>query len=163
WSTSRTCSSSSPAFGTRATSGGGGCCSSDLPSPPSSLTSSRVAYFQCGKWAEGQAEGRSGRVDSRAGPPHSGQQSAMATARAAGEVRPGGDRGTITVTVTLFADLRRFLPPGVDGPHRRTVASGATVANLMAAIGIPPEADVTVGLDGELADREASLRDGADV
>jgi sulfur carrier protein ThiS len=72
-------------------------------------------------------------------------------------------RPTISVTVTLFADLRRFLPPGVDGPHRRTVPAGSTVADLLAAIGIAADAEVTVGLDGELAERDAPLRDGADV
>ncbi len=87
----------------------------------------------------------------------------MVAARAAGELRQSGDRGTISVNVTLFADLRRFLPPGVDGPHRRTVPAGSSVADLLATIGIPPEAEVTVGLDGELADRDAPLREGADV
>jgi len=84
-------------------------------------------------------------------------------ARTAGGLRQGGEQGTIGVQVTLFADLRRYLPPGVDGPHRRTVPEGSRVADLLAAIGIPPEADVTVGLDGELADRDTPLRDGADV
>jgi sulfur carrier protein ThiS len=87
----------------------------------------------------------------------------MATARAEGELRQSGDPGSISVTVTLFADLRRYLPPGIDGPHRRTVAAGSAVRDLLAAIGIPAEADVTVGLDGELADKDAPLRDGADV
>jgi len=87
----------------------------------------------------------------------------MAAARAAGELRQSGDHGTIAVTVTLFADLRRFLPPGVDGPHPRTVPAGSTVADLLAAIGIAADADLTVGLDGELADRDAPLHDGADV
>jgi len=67
------------------------------------------------------------------------------------------------VTVTLFADLRRYLPPGVDGPHLRTVPAGSTVADLLDAIGIPTDAEVTVGLNGELADRDDALPDGADV
>ncbi len=67
------------------------------------------------------------------------------------------------MTVTLFADLRRYLPPGIDGPHRRTVPVGSTVADLLDAIGIPATADVTVGLNGELADRDDALPDGADV
>ena len=33
----------------------------------------------------------------------------------------------IAVTVTLFADLRRLLPRGTDGPQRYTVREGATV------------------------------------
>lgn len=87
----------------------------------------------------------------------------LATARAEGERPHTGDRETIAVNVTLFADLRRYLPPGVDGPHRRTVPAGSTVADLLDAIGIPARTDLTVGLDGELADRDAPLRDGADV
>jgi sulfur carrier protein ThiS len=86
----------------------------------------------------------------------------MATARA-GERRHGEDRGEIAVTVTLFADLRRYQPAGVDGPHRHTVPAGSTVADLLDAVGIPAGADVTVGLDGELANRTDPLHDGADV
>ena len=84
-------------------------------------------------------------------------------ARAADDLRREGDQGTIGVRVTLFADLRRFLPPGVDGPHRRTVPAGSTVAELLAAIGVPDDADITIGVDGELADRETPLREGADI
>ena len=84
-------------------------------------------------------------------------------ARAADELRQEGEQGTIGVQVTLFADLRRFLPSGVDGPHRRTVPAGATVAELLAVIGVPEDADITIGVDGELADRATPLREGADV
>ena len=84
-------------------------------------------------------------------------------ARAADDLRRGDERGTIGVRVTLFADLRRFLPPGVDGPHRRTVPAGSTVAELLIAIGVPDDADITIGVDGELADRATPLREGADV
>jgi hypothetical protein len=87
----------------------------------------------------------------------------MAAARAEGNARRRDGGETIAVTVTLFADLRRYLPPGVDGPHRRTIPAGSTVHDLLVAIGIPVDADLTVGLDGELADRTAALRDGADV
>jgi hypothetical protein len=84
-------------------------------------------------------------------------------ARAADDLRREDEQGTIGVRVTLFADLRRFLPPGVDGPHRRTVPAGSTVAELLAAIGVPDDADITIGVDGELADRATPLREGADV
>ena len=84
-------------------------------------------------------------------------------ARAADDLRREGEQGTIGVRVTLFADLRRFLPPGVDGPHSRTVPAGSTVAELLAAIGVPDDADITIGVDGELADRATPLREGADV
>ena len=84
-------------------------------------------------------------------------------ARAAGEVGREGGQEMIGVSVTLFADMRRYLPPGVDGPHQRAVPAGSTVAELLEVIGIPVDADITVGVDGELADRATPLRDGADV
>ncbi|SRR6266540_4461699 len=73
------------------------------------------------------------------------------------------DSRTITVTVTLFADLRRFLPRGADGPQRYTVHEGAIVADLLVALGIESGAEVTAAVDGELAGRDTPLRDGADV
>lgn len=73
------------------------------------------------------------------------------------------DARTITVLVTLFADLRRFLPRGADGPQRYTLPEGATLADLLAAVGIEPGAEVTAGVDGELAARDTPLHDGADV
>ena len=69
----------------------------------------------------------------------------------------------IDVSVTLFADLRRFLPRGVDGPVRYTLPAGATMAELLATIGIPDDSDVTLALDGELAERGTQLHDGAEV
>ncbi len=70
---------------------------------------------------------------------------------------------TIAVSVTFFADLRRFLPRGAEGPQRYTVRDGATVADLLGQIGITPDAEITIAVDGELADRETALHDGADV
>ena len=76
---------------------------------------------------------------------------------------PPTQASTIAVTVTLFADLRRFVPRGAEGRLRYTLPAGSTIADLLAAIGIPPDADVTAGLDGELARRETPLHEGADV
>ena len=70
---------------------------------------------------------------------------------------------TIAVNVTLFADLRRFLPRGADGPQRYLLGEGATVTDLLGVIGIQPDAEITAAVDGELAARETALRDGADV
>ena len=70
---------------------------------------------------------------------------------------------TITVGVTLFADLRRYLPRGADGPQRYTLPDGATVADLLATIGVAPEDELTAAVDGELAARDTRLRDGAEV
>ena len=69
----------------------------------------------------------------------------------------------VTVNVTFFADLRRFLPRGADGPQPYRVARGAVVADLLAAIGIAPDSETTVAVDGELASPDTPLRDGADV
>ena len=71
--------------------------------------------------------------------------------------------GTITVKVTFFADLRRFLPRGADGPQPYTLPDRATVDDLLAFIGVAPKTDVTIAVDGEQAARETPLRDGADV
>ncbi|MEK7837321.1 MAG: MoaD/ThiS family protein, partial [candidate division NC10 bacterium] len=73
------------------------------------------------------------------------------------------DARSITVTVTFFADLRRFLPRGVDGPQRYTVREGATLADLLTAIGVAPDAEVTAAVDGELVERGTPLSDGAKV
>ncbi len=75
----------------------------------------------------------------------------------------GAAARTITVSVTFFADLRRFLPRGADGPQPCTIPEGATVSDLLAAIGIEYGAEVTAAVDGELAARDTPLRDGADV
>jgi sulfur carrier protein ThiS len=69
----------------------------------------------------------------------------------------------IEVTVVFFADLRRFLPRGETGPQRYRVKPGATIADLLEAIGIAPDTELTAAVDGELATRETPLRDGADV
>jgi sulfur carrier protein ThiS len=73
------------------------------------------------------------------------------------------DARTITVTVTFFADLRRFLPRRSDGPQRYTLPARATLGDLLAAIGIEPAAEVTAAVDGELARRDTTLRDGAEI
>ncbi len=77
-------------------------------------------------------------------------------------VRPVSARA-ITVTVTFFADLRRFMPRGKDGPQRYAIHEGAAVADLLAAIGIEQAAEVTIAVDGELAGRDTPLRDGVEV
>src|SRR6185295_2051705 len=71
--------------------------------------------------------------------------------------------GTIGVRVTFFADLRRFLPRGADGPQPYTVAERATVDDLLALIGVAPDADLTIAVDGEQAARDTSLHEGAEI
>jgi sulfur carrier protein ThiS len=79
------------------------------------------------------------------------------------EDSPAADPMTITVTVVFFADLRRFLPRGENGPRRYALVPGATVADLLDTIGIAPGTDLTAAVDGELAARDTPLRDGAEV
>jgi len=73
------------------------------------------------------------------------------------------DARTVTVAVTFFADLRRFLPRGANGPQRYTLPEGATLADLLAGVGIDADYELTAAVDGELAARDTPLRDGADV
>jgi sulfur carrier protein ThiS len=73
------------------------------------------------------------------------------------------DAGTITVMVAFFADLRRFLPRGADGPQPYTVPERSTVEDLLAVIGVPLDADLTIAVDSEQASRDAVLYEGAEV
>jgi molybdopterin converting factor small subunit len=73
------------------------------------------------------------------------------------------DAATINVKVVFFADLRRFLPRGANGPQPYALGPKATVADLLETIGIAPDTDLTAAVDGELADRETELHDGAEV
>ena len=41
--------------------------------------------------------------------------------------------------------------------------AGVTLADLLVAIGIDAETDLTAAVDGELAERDTPLRDGAEV
>ena len=70
---------------------------------------------------------------------------------------------TIGVSVILSAGLRRLRPKSPDGPQRYTLAVGATLGDLLAAIGIDAATDLTAAVDGELAERATPLRDGAEV
>jgi molybdopterin converting factor small subunit len=71
----------------------------------------------------------------------------------------------ITVRVTLFADLRKYLQKGENGPFSVSLPTGATVADLLAHIGImDAEAEeVTAGRNGDQAQHDAVLQDGDDI
>jgi sulfur carrier protein ThiS len=69
----------------------------------------------------------------------------------------------ITVRVVLFADLRRFLRKGENGPLMVTLPGGATVADLLAAIGITDTDEVTAGRNGEQTMHDATLNDGDEI
>jgi len=55
------------------------------------------------------------------------------------------------------------LPRGADGPQSYAVPDRATVDDLLAVIGVAPDTDVTIAVDGEQAARDTLLHDGADV
>jgi sulfur carrier protein ThiS len=69
----------------------------------------------------------------------------------------------IRLRVALHADMRKYLAPGEKGPREVALAPGATVAELLAELGVPETEIVTVGVNGVLAGREAVLADGDDV
>jgi molybdopterin converting factor small subunit len=75
----------------------------------------------------------------------------------------GAATGEIEVRVRLFADLRKFLPRGQDGPVSYRLAHGARVQELLNAIGIAPDAEVTAGRNGELAGRDTALDNGDEL
>ena len=68
------------------------------------------------------------------------------------------------VRVSLFGDVSRHLH-GRDKDHAQELADGATVRELMAALGIDPAGDpqLTIAVNGELGKLESPLRDGDKV
>ncbi len=69
----------------------------------------------------------------------------------------------IEVRVRLFADLRRYLPHGLDGPLAFRLPAGATIASVLEQVGVPPEQEVTAGLNGRLAQPSTAVADGDEL
>lgn len=73
----------------------------------------------------------------------------------------------MNVSVTLFADLRRFGPRDHEGPITVSLEDGACVEEMLSAVGIPDDetirGEITVGLNGDLGKRDTVLTDGDDV
>ena len=67
------------------------------------------------------------------------------------------------VTVTLFAEMRQYLPKGADGPFQHRLTEAATVQTVLNELGVPADAEITVGLNGELGERDSVLNDGDDL
>lgn len=67
------------------------------------------------------------------------------------------------VRLTLFADLKRFLPKGESGSLTFDLRGGDTVGTLAAGAGIPASEEITVSLNGKQADRDSILNDGDEV
>jgi len=66
----------------------------------------------------------------------------------------------MTVSVTLFGDLRKYVSRGSPEVRSVPLAADSTVADLLRLVGVPAEEEVTPGLNGELAGRETVLHDG---
>jgi molybdopterin converting factor small subunit len=73
----------------------------------------------------------------------------------------------MNVSVTLFADLRRFGPKGHEGPLHVTLDVGASIEEMLTAIGVPTDeeirGEITVGLNGDLGWRDSVLNDADDI
>ena len=69
----------------------------------------------------------------------------------------------ILVRLQLFADLRRFLAPGQQGPLTFSLRPGSTVRDLIGEAGIPLDAEITAGINGEQGRLESALNDGDEV
>ena len=70
---------------------------------------------------------------------------------------------SISVTLNLFGDLRRYQPAGESGPARLACASGTTIGELLQRLGIPPGEETAISLNGELASISHVLRDGDEI
>ena len=72
--------------------------------------------------------------------------------------------GTVTVSIALFADLRRYAGKGEAGPRPITVPTGTTVETLFGIVGLPSDEqvrnEITVGLNDELGNRTHVLEEG---
>lgn len=68
------------------------------------------------------------------------------------------------VSVRLNASLRRYIPAGESGsPFAVEVADGATVADVMALLGVPPAQTHMASIDGEQVDMGSALREGQEL
>ena len=76
----------------------------------------------------------------------------------------GAEAGAVArVRLTLFADLKRFLPKGQSGPLTFDLRTGDTVGTLVARADIPASEEITVSLNGKQAGRDSILNDGDEV
>lgn len=71
---------------------------------------------------------------------------------------------TVTISVALFADLRRYAARGEEGPRPVAVPAGTTVEELLSVVGLPEDEqirkEITVGLNDELGTRTHVLQEG---
>jgi molybdopterin converting factor small subunit len=66
------------------------------------------------------------------------------------------------VKVNAFANLRAYAPAG-EGPAELSLPGGATVADLRAALRIPPTVQAVMLVNGRRAEPATPLHDGDEV
>lgn len=66
------------------------------------------------------------------------------------------------VRVQFFGEMRRHLPPGREDVALE-LADGASVADALARVGVQPDEERIVGLNGALAQDTTPLRDGDEL
>jgi molybdopterin converting factor small subunit len=89
---------------------------------------------------------------------------AMSTENLQGTRAAGTTRAEITVSVKLFADLRKYMKSNSD-QLTIILPTGSTGNDLYRALGIRDEdaRDVTFGLNGGLGNSKNELHDGDDI
>jgi molybdopterin converting factor small subunit len=68
----------------------------------------------------------------------------------------------VRVRVLFFGEMRRHLPPGRESVELE-LAAGAAVAAALAAVGVAPDEERIVGLNGALAQDATPLHDGDEL
>ncbi len=66
------------------------------------------------------------------------------------------------VRVQFFGEMRRHLPPGREDVALE-LADGASVADALARVGVQPDEERIVGLNGALAHDTTPLHDGDEL
>ncbi len=69
----------------------------------------------------------------------------------------------ISISVRVYGDLRKYLDRGAPEEQAVSLPAGATVGDLLRFLRLPPEEQVTPGVNGEMAPRDAVLRAGDQV
>jgi molybdopterin converting factor small subunit len=70
----------------------------------------------------------------------------------------------VKVRLRLFATLARYLPSDADGDGvTLALAVGATLADALAPLGIPPSEEYVAVVNGVHVDLDARLADGDEV
>lgn len=67
---------------------------------------------------------------------------------------------TVTISVKLFATLKKYLPPGSEEGASLTLPSGSTVLDVIDALKIPPEHATMLVAGDAYVEKTTLLTDG---